>query len=458
MMRWSVVVAAVMSLGCVKHFECEVHRGAGVREVVTDHFVVSSELNEVDLREEGIRLELLWDTFGAYFHSEVANARIPVVVLDSSSAVQSFAQGYSGFVLRRGTQVLVVGGRTEKGGTNVNAHELTHLVTTYMLPRQPHWIAEGLASYFEDATFKDARTVTMGRWNKGRAEEAFYRGVVSLEELAGWTELRFDDSESRLYASAWAYIHYLSNHDEARLTRLFEGLRSTRPVAEVMREVFPPEEAKALEEKVAAYLGEARFRGFETSLRRAPTLSEVKTLAPWEVHALRSRLFLRDEKAEEADVQLAIELAPTPKPAAVAVLEARARKAPLSALVSTYPEAPEVLGQLSASEGKAHRAEYAKALEQHPRDAQLLLAAAEVAAETEEMDEAEQLAVRGLEQAPWSTDLLLVAITSAVAAKRCEVAEGRFARFEALLGDQVNDSTKKTLTTLRESLAKCRQP
>ncbi len=456
MRRLSLVLGLVVaSSGCVKHFECEVHKGPGVRELVTEHFVVSSDLPEAELREEGLRLELLWDTFAAYFRFDVAKARIPVVVFEKSAAVQAFAEGYAGYVVRQGTRVLVVGDRAEKGALNTNAHELTHLVSAFMLPRQPHWIAEALATYFEDATFKDARTVTMGRWNKGRAEEAFYRGIVSLADLDRWTGLQFDDGESRLYASAWAYLHYLSNHDEARLQRLFEGLRGTKPLSEVMREVFPPAEAKELEAKVTAYLGEARFRGFETSLRRVPQLSEVKTLAPWQVHLLRSRLFLRDEAASKKDVALAIELAPTPKPPAIAVLEAKASEVPMRSLVSTYPGAPEVLGELDGESGKAMQAEFAKAVELHPDDAQLLLVAANVALENEAYDEAEALAVRGLEQAPWSVELLLVSMTSAAARHHCELAAARFARVESLLGEQLSESTKQRLATLRGLVEKC---
>jgi hypothetical protein len=193
---------AVLSAGCVKHVECRVHGGAGVRELSTEHFVISSELPEAELKAEAERLELLWDTFATFFRADVPRARIPVVVLEDTEAVESFAEGYSGFVLRQGPRVLVVGAPTEKGQTNTNAHELTHLVSDFMLPRQPRWVAEGLATYFEDATFTDARTVTMGRWNKGRAEEAFVGGLLSIEELMGWNALRFDDAEARYYASA----------------------------------------------------------------------------------------------------------------------------------------------------------------------------------------------------------------------------------------------------------------
>ena len=184
-MRLGVLVALLsFATGCVKRFECAVHGGDEVRSITTEHFVVTSALQLDKHRTEAEHLELLWDTFAAFFHADVASARIPVLVLDDTDTVESFAEGYSGFVIRKGPDVLVVGAPSAPKAANTNAHELAHLVSAYLLPRQPRWLAEGLGTYFEDATFKDARTVTMGRWNTRRAEDAFQIGVLTLDELA----------------------------------------------------------------------------------------------------------------------------------------------------------------------------------------------------------------------------------------------------------------------------------
>lgn len=213
----ALLLAAVTGLGCA-HFECTAHGGREVRALKTEHFVVTSDLPADAHRAEAERLELLWDTFAAFFGADVPEAAIPVVVMADQGDVDFFAPGYRGFVRRSDPEVLVVGAPSEEGGTNVNAHELTHLVSACLLPRQPRWVAEGLGAYFEDATFKDARTVKMGRWNAGRAEEAFIVGVATLDELEAWGGLSFnDDAEVNRYASAWAWVHYLANHDEGRL-------------------------------------------------------------------------------------------------------------------------------------------------------------------------------------------------------------------------------------------------
>ncbi|MCU0695568.1 MAG: DUF1570 domain-containing protein [Myxococcaceae bacterium] len=448
-------LAALLASGCVKRVECEVHGGAGVRELVTDHFVISSELPDAELELEARRLELLWDTFATFFRAEVPRARIPVVVLQDAETVESFAEGYAGFVSRRGPQVLVVGAPAEPGATNVNAHELTHLVSNFMLPRQPRWVAEGLATYFEDATFVDERTVTMGRWNKNRASEAFVSGVLSIDELMEWNNLRFDDAEVRYYASAWAWVHYLSNHDEARLVRLFEGLRGTRPVSEVVREVFPPGEARRLEDEVTAYLAAAKFRGFQTSLRRVPSQSAVRTLEPWEVHRLRGQLFLRNERAEAEELATAVSLAPTPLPASLAVLEAERTKQPIGSLLATYPEAPEVLAALDDDAAKEQRSAFERAVLANPDDASLRLAAARVALEVGEVATAETHAAVGLALAPWSSELASVLLSVAMKQGRCDEAALRLSRFEALLPEKLSEATRKSVETLRTQVRQC---
>jgi hypothetical protein len=250
-------------------------------------------------------------------------------------------------------------------------------------------------------------------------------------------------------------VHYLSNHDEARLVRLFEGLRGTRPVEVVMREVFPPDEARRLEGEVTAYLGAAKFRGYQTSLRRVPTLSAVRTLEPWQVHQLRSRLFLRDEKAAENDQRLALELAPTPRPAALAVLDAELAKRPISSLLPDYPEAPEVLAELEEEDAPAHREAFERAVLAAPDEAPLRLAAAKAASGAGDTAAAERHAMAGLALAPWSVELAGVLLSVSVAQGRCDEAIVRLARLEALLPERPSKATKEWAEAFSDKVRQC---
>lgn len=146
MKRVMLLGVGLVASGCV-HFECKVHGGDEVRSLRSEHFIVTSDLPLEAHLAETRRLELLWDTFSAFFNMQVSRAQVPVVVLRSTDAVESFSDGYAGFVRRSGPRVLVVGAMKDaQQSHDTNAHELTHLVSAYMLPRQPRWLAEGLAT------------------------------------------------------------------------------------------------------------------------------------------------------------------------------------------------------------------------------------------------------------------------------------------------------------------------
>lgn len=453
---WVALGVAVAAQGCA-HFECTVHGGREARAITTEHFIVTSDLPPAKHEFVATRLELLWDTFAAFFHADVPHARIPVVMLDSEAAVSSFAEKYTGFVSRRGPTVLVVGGvGDEDGSGGSTAHELTHLVSAYMLPRQPRWLSEGLGTLFEDAQFHGDRRVRMGRWNAGRADRAFYEGVATLDELMQWGGLRFDESEARLYASAWAWVHYLSNHDEARLTRLFAELHGVKPMDQVMREVFPPDDAKRLHDEVVKYVGNARFRGWATDLGRTPSLSSPQPLAPWEVHALRSRLYIRDRDAARRELEQAVKLAPTPRPARVALIAARLEKTPVSQVLAAYPDDADVLVAAWDDDAeKADRARVTAALAKTPENVELLLLAAELAMRDSDATAASELVERGRTLAPWSVEFTDLAVQLALHQRECVTADLRLSELRTLVAEGMNQKLRAYLERTATKVAAC---
>lgn len=455
-MRWILIVSSLFASACV-HFECKQHGGTEVRSLTTEHFVVTSAMPLEQHKAQAEKLELMWDTFAAFFGADVERARVPIVLLEDDDEVRYFASGYVGFVRRVGPTVLVVGAPDEQGGLGSSVHELAHLVSAFMLPRQPRWVAEGLAALFEDARFKDARTVKMGRWNEGRAQEAFILGALSLEELQQWQAPKDAAAEGLAYASAWAWMHYLANHDEARLRRLFYGLRSEKPIADVMAEVFPPADSARLHAAVQQYLKDARFRGWETSLRRAPKIEAPVTLSDWEVHALRSRLWFIDKESGVKDLEKAVALAPSPMPPGVAVIKARLEKAAPETLLKTYPEAPEVLVDVYANEDKVPpRAVIDAAVEKHPDDPELLLIAARAAWASGESEAARKFTARGLSVAPWSHDLVIQKLTIELAESNCDEADRAWAQLLSLLNERGSALSSKPMQTMKKLIQGCR--
>lgn len=110
-----------------------------------------------------------------------------------------------------------------------------------------------------------------------------------------------------------------------------------------MTELFPPDEAQRLHAAVKAYLAAARYRGWETVLRRTPRVEAPVVVEPWQVHALRSRLYLRDKERARKELEQAVALAPKPLPAGAAVLKVQLERGDAKELLASYPDAPEVL-------------------------------------------------------------------------------------------------------------------
>jgi hypothetical protein len=256
-------------------------------------------------------------------------------------------------------------------------------------------------------------------------------------------------------------VHYLANHEEAKLKQLFRALRGSKPTPEIMAELFPPAERQRLHAAVKQYLADARYRGWETSLNRTPRIEAPVVLAPWEVHALRRRLLLRGEEAAvKKELEKAIELAPTPLPARAAVLKAELEGRDARELLAKYPTSPEVLVAAHRRPGLVvDRENLQKALDAAPHDAELLLLAANTMffAANPDLKQASELVVRGQLLAPWSPEFAALNTQISVATQDCAEAELQLAQLPSLMPERPRESHLKELQKLRELVAQCGQ-
>lgn len=459
MARRALLVLALAVGGCANlRLECRAHHGDPVLAVRSDHFRIVSDLPEPALVKEAGRLELLWDTFAAYFRGQVDAAAIPVVVVNDVDKIAEFWPEHSGFMTRRGPDVLLVGAPSRKKHHGSNAHEMAHLVSTFFVRRQPRWLSEGLATYFEDATFVDDGMVTMGRWNDWRAQGAHTLGVLDLRALAAW-EVTDAQSEERLYASAWAYVHYLSNHEELRLLRFFEELNGARPLDEVVRAVFG-DDPTALVPKVEAYVRAARFRGFRTTLSRTPKLSPLEPLSDVHVHLLRQRLHLFDERAATGELATAGKLAGKDAPWELAVARAQLDESQAATLPERYPQAPRALAlAASLTKDAARRAELAaQAVRLAPSDAWVRWQAAEAALAAGAATEALEHATAGLAAAPWSAELARAQAVARLRLKDCSAAKVAADVALSLAGERPSEGYVSWHRRFTEEAQRCSPP
>lgn len=308
--------------------------------------------------------------------------------------------------------------------TSADAHELVHLVSRFWLPDQPRWIAEGLATYLGDAEFVDASVVHFGRW-----EWRDTSTLLPLEKLWAWdVDPPARSEEHELYQSAWAWIHYFANHDEARLARLWQALRARKDSTRAIFDgVFPPAEQAALYAKVQRYLAEGRFRGWESRTLRSPKVSAAAPVPDWEVHLLRRSLFAR--VGVRADLRresgLAAEVSPSPPAPAVelAVAEdtlAGPERTDVLRRLETLDEA--LVGLGSAPDlTPAQRFAWLEKASQRQGSARAQLAFAR-AANAQGDRRALEAATRAVALAPWSIDARVELAVALASNGRC--AEG----------------------------------
>ncbi|WP_158501981.1 DUF1570 domain-containing protein [Vitiosangium sp. GDMCC 1.1324] len=174
-------------------------------------------------------------------------------------------------------------------------HELAHLLSHYILLRQPRWLAEGLAEYLEMADVQEASgEVLFGMAYKDTLVYLRDAGgrVPDLESLWAWDEQSLHRREARLYrASAWAWVHYLLNEHPER----FADFQARLARAEDPRRAWE-----------AAFQGVEDLRNpFQNYLRRPQLSTRAVALPPLsteeptvrdmgcaEVFALRGQLHL----------------------------------------------------------------------------------------------------------------------------------------------------------------------
>lgn len=347
-MAWWVLSVAAVGSGCAHRFECTAHGGRVVRQVETEHFVVTSDFEEAVLVKQAIELEQLWSSWALFFkHRPETSARLQVV-LSEGGATDEFAEGYAGFV-RYGAVPLMISDvrRVELNGQvryySANAHEMAHFVSHFWLRRQPRWLAEGLATYLGDAEFVREGTVRMGRWQ-------WHGGSVdTLETLWAWDEMRERGAaEVDLYRSSWAWFHFFSNKEEQRLARLLTALRTAPSALAAFEGIFPRKEWKALHQRLEKYLADGRFRGWETRSLPQPELSTPRVLEPWEVHLVRTQYFDADP-LRRAEVKQAAALAGGRPPAEVVLAryEEEVRGPEASEVLAELPDDPRAWLQAS---------------------------------------------------------------------------------------------------------------
>jgi tetratricopeptide (TPR) repeat protein len=298
-------IALGLSGGCAtstRVFRCPAHGGPAWRALVSDHFVLRTNLSAADAGALVARFERMRAAVAAALPGAPAMpGRVEVIAFRSGADYASFApDGARGYYLRSegGPPRIVMAGGLAASERALLAHELTHHFLAGALKRQPRWFAEGLASYMESLG-DDAPTgeLVVGAPPPERLSRV-RRAPVPVRELLRWdgTAPSRDASLAR-YASSWLLVHWLTHERPVALAALGARLAEGDAPADAWRVALPdcdpdlPGALERLDAELARYArGELAIRRQTVEVPAAVGYFESPVPAA-EVHAIRLALW-----------------------------------------------------------------------------------------------------------------------------------------------------------------------
>jgi tetratricopeptide (TPR) repeat protein len=295
--RVIVAAAALLTLttACGHLPPCPAAGGPVWTELASAHFRLRTDENAAAGRTllgdlEQLQAALL-TVFGA--SPDFDSGRLPVVVVDRGWTAFAASQinGYFAHALFQ--PLVVMEARTEAFQVDVIKHELVHYLSAKIVPNQPPWFAEGLASYYQTIEYDPtAERVTVGRPVANLLRWAQRIGATTIERVLTVKTIDRDDG-TPFYAAAWLTVHYLMNHRAEALVGYEKALRTGATPESAWAAAFGSETPAQLASDVVHYVdgGQYEVRLYHLAAATPPAPAE-RTLNDADTHATRALLYL----------------------------------------------------------------------------------------------------------------------------------------------------------------------
>ena len=423
------VCAGLAGSGCAstRLALCPAKGGPEWRELVTDHFVLRTNLPSRRAAKLVGRLERMRTAVAVSLGVDpVQHGRVEVIAFRTTPEFKNFAPAHSsGYYLRYagGPPRIVLTARVRVQQRALLAHELTHHFLSAVFWRQPRWLAEGLAVYLESLGEDEGADdhVVLGTVPSARFRRAL-QGLVPVRELLAWEGGDTNRWQALdYYASSWLLVHWLVNRRPQALADLQRRLAAGEDPLEAWRAALPdyaPDRSTALE-GLDLVLVEYLLSSVVRLNTEIPVPSAVgyfeRPIPTAEVHAIRLTLWAqgpeRGRAALAAEVEEALAEAPDhPIPLLVKaqVLHEGDALEMARRSVEAYPGDPRAwifLGQSLPSGDERTRA-LQKAVEYAPENPAALHMLAADLLERGRPGEALPWARKAAGMAPWSPPLL----------------------------------------------------
>lgn len=479
-----LVTALACLVGCAPRAAiratCPAEGGHSWREVRGPHFRVYTDLGTRVARLTALELEQLRSALLLAWGGQAdPPATVEVIAVRSEEALEEFTEGVplEAFLDSSGsTPLMVMSGNGEylvekPESRQVQAHELAHHLSRFVLPRQPRWLAEGLATSLQTVRFTSLRTkATFDRFHREYHAYLTYHGRLPLEDLWLWEERTYLSTGEALpyYASAWLWVVYLMDEHPERFRDFWELLARAEEPRRAWEAAFGS--AQGLEEGFARYEPE-RKASLTVALPPMPEGFTLRELDCAEIHALRGRLFLRSpghrspaERVRLATREVEAALRENPTSESALLLQARLslepaeRLARARALVKAHPESGagwSLLGRtLQETEAPVAEQEQAlrRAVERAPEDVEALVALAWLHAGKVEPQQGLAAAERAVRLAPGRASAHEAHAALLFQAGRCEESVAAQQRALNVLEGQVTAPLREAAESTREVL------
>jgi hypothetical protein len=311
-----IVKAALLALSaaaasCFGHLPpCPAAGGPAWTELESAHFRLRTDEPPAQARAALTDLERLEAALLFLFEAppDLDTGRVPVVLVDRGWTDFAPRQigGYTfGSVLFQ--PLIVMASVSALAREELIKHELVHYLSLQVIPRQPPWLSEGLATYYQSIEYDAASgRVTVGRPPPDLLRVAQQFRAASVESIFSARAIDGDDA-SHFYADAWLTVHYLMNHRRTALNSYEDALHDGASLEAAWTEAFGAQTPAALALEVQRYLdgGQYALLTYHLPAREPPAAAE-RRLTDADVHATRALLYLTGAQTRADAPELAI--------------------------------------------------------------------------------------------------------------------------------------------------------
>lgn len=436
--------------------ECSAHGGEPWLELETEHFVVRTNLTQGEGRAAILKLERWYAVVRRAFPStSEPPPRLEAVIFSDPRQLEDLAgstsmlgrplRDWHGPLLLLGNTLYQFETQTEDA---LVLHELTHAIERSAFARQPRWLAEGLATYFETAKVDETGAARIGdpklEWLK-----TVHRGThLPLDALWEWDAAPTDVRQ----ASAWLFVHFLYHRKEKQFRRWLQALAQGMEPRFAFANAFEGRTVEQLDAEANEYVESGKYRAQMFVIEPIREYVGEALMSDARVHALFARIAAAVRGSEpwrervQEELTHALELDPTDALALELKILAAAGQPMLEearTLITSHPDDPRgwrlAAAQLARAgdlEGAQESLEKANALV--PDDPDVLRELGGVLEASGKGAEALPLVVKASRLAPHRYELQLTLALMLARANRCAEATLAYQHASELLDERMD--------------------